>query len=80
MHKIILTYKFSFEITYYVFLVIFLCTQRRFCDATLDHRQVPADQVEEVRALSQRFFNHMAGQHDFWERLEDYARRQKQCW
>ena len=49
------------------------------CDE-LKRRQVPADQVEEVRALSQRFLNHMAGQHAFWERLEDYARRQKSCW
>lgn len=49
------------------------------CDE-LERRQVPADQVEELRALSQRFLNHMAGQYAFWERLEDYARRQKQCW
>ena len=49
------------------------------CDE-LERRQVPADQVEELRALSERFRNHMAGQFAFWERLEDYARRQKSCW
>ena len=49
------------------------------CDE-LERRQVPSDQVEEPRALSQRFLNHMAGQYAFWERLEDYARRQKSCW
>ena len=49
------------------------------CDE-LECRHLPADQVEELRALSQRFLNHMAGQYAFWERLEDYARRQKQCW
>ena len=49
------------------------------CDE-LERRQLPADQVEELRVLSQRFLNHMAGQYAFWERLEDYARRQKQCW
>lgn len=49
------------------------------CDE-LERRQLPADQVEELRALSQRFLNHMAGQYAFWERLEDYARRQKSCW
>lgn len=49
------------------------------CDE-LERRQVPADQVEEVRALCQRFQHHMAGQYAFWERLEDYARRQKACW
>ncbi|MFN8613796.1 MAG: hypothetical protein U0931_40055 [Vulcanimicrobiota bacterium] len=49
------------------------------CDE-LTRRQVPADQVEELRALSQRFLQHMAGQYAFWERLEDYARRQKSCW
>lgn len=49
------------------------------CDE-LERRQVPADQVEEVRTLSQRFLQHMAGQFAFWERLEDYARRQKSCW
>lgn len=49
------------------------------CDE-LDRRQVPADQVEELRALSERFLRHMAGQYAFWERLEDYARRQKSCW
>lgn len=40
----------------------------------------PADQVEELRALSQRFLQHMAGQYAFWERLEHYAQRQKSCW
>ena len=49
------------------------------CDE-LERRQVPAGQVEELRTLSQRFQYHMAGQYAFWERLEDYARRQKQCW
>jgi len=41
---------------------------------------VPADLVEELRALSERFLSHMAGQFAFWERLEHYARRQKSCW
>lgn len=49
------------------------------CDE-LEHRQVPADQVEELRSLSERFLQHMAGQFAFWERLEHYARRQKSCW
>ena len=49
------------------------------CDE-LERRQVPGDQVEELRALSQSFLQHMAGQFAFWERLEDYARRQKSCW
>ena len=49
------------------------------CDA-LELRQVPIHQVEELRGLSQRFLSHMAGQYAFWERLEDYARRQKSCW
>lgn len=40
---------------------------------------MPADQVEELRALIERFLSHMAGQFAFWERLEDYARRQKLC-
>ena len=48
------------------------------CDE-LERRQAPADQVEELRALSGRFLHHMAGQFAFWERLEDYARRQKSC-
>ena len=38
------------------------------------------EQVEELRALSERFRDHMAGQVAFWERLENYARRQKSCW
>ena len=46
----------------------------------LERRQVPNDQVEELRALSDRFRDHMAGQFAFWEKLEDYARRQKSCW
>lgn len=46
------------------------------CDE-LERRQVPADQVEEVRALSDRFKRHMAGQYAFWERLENYARKQR---
>ena len=49
------------------------------CDE-LERRQVSADQVEELRALSERFLSHMAGQFAFWERLEHYARRQKSCW
>ncbi len=49
------------------------------CDE-LDRRQVPADQVEELRALSERFLSHMANQFAFWERLESYARRQRSCW
>lgn len=49
------------------------------CDE-LERRQVPVDQVEELRALCSRFQHHMAVQFAFWERLEDYARRQKQCW
>lgn len=48
------------------------------CDA-LERCQVN-DQVEELRALGDRFRNHMAGQFAFWERLEDYARKQKSCW
>lgn len=48
------------------------------CDE-LERRQVPVDQVEELRTLSARFQRHMAGQYAFWERLEDYARRQKSC-
>lgn len=51
----------------------------RLCDE-LERRQMPADQVEELRTLSERFLSHMAGQFVFWERLEDYARRQKSCW
>ena len=46
----------------------------------LERRQVPADLVEELRSLSERFLGHMAGQYAFWERLEEYARRQKSCW
>ena len=49
------------------------------CDE-LERRQVPAGQVEELRTLSERFLSHMNGQFVFWERLEDYARRQKSCW
>lgn len=49
------------------------------CDE-LERRQLPADQVEELRVLCGRFQHHMAGQYAFWERLEDYARRQKSCW
>ena len=49
------------------------------CDA-LERCQVPNDQVEELRTLSDRFSHHMAGQFAFWERLEDYARKQKSCW
>ncbi len=46
------------------------------CDE-LEQRQVPANQVEELRALSDRFKRHMAGQYVFWERLENYARKQR---
>lgn len=46
------------------------------CDE-LERRQVPTDQVEELRALSDRFKRHMAGQSVFWERLENYARKQR---
>lgn len=49
------------------------------CDE-LDRRQVPGELVEELRSLSQCFLNHMAGQYAFWERLENYAGRQKSCW
>lgn len=49
------------------------------CDE-LERRQLPIDQVEELRVLSERFLSHMAGQYAFWERLEDYARKQKSCW
>ena len=43
-------------------------------------RERPPETVEELRALSERFLSHMAGQFAFWERLEHYARRQKSCW
>ena len=46
----------------------------------LERRQLPADQVKELRALSHRFLQHMAGQYAFWERLEHYVQRQKSCW
>jgi len=46
----------------------------------LERRQVPDRLVEELRSLGERFHRHMAGQLAFWERLEDYARRQKSCW
>lgn len=49
------------------------------CDA-LECCQVPREQVEELRALSQRFNQHMARQFAYWERLENYARKQKSCW
>ncbi len=49
------------------------------CDA-LERCQVPNDQVEELRTLSDRFRDHMAGQFAFWEKLENYARSQKSCW
>lgn len=51
----------------------------RLCDE-LERRQMPADQVEELRALCERFLSHMAGQLVFWEKLENYARKQKPCW
>ena len=34
----------------------------------------------ELRALSERFRSHLASQFAFWERLENYARRQRSCW
>ena len=46
----------------------------------LESCQVPPEQVEELRALSQRFNQHMARQFAYWERLENYARKQKTCW
>ena len=51
----------------------------KLCDE-LERCQVPTDQVEELRSLSERFLSHTAGQLAFWERLENYARRQKSCW
>ncbi len=45
------------------------------CDE-LERRQVPADQVEALRALGDRFLRHMQEQCVFWERLRDYAGRQ----
>ena len=51
----------------------------KLCDE-LERRQVPTDQVEELRALSERFRSHLASQFAFWERLEHYARRQRSCW
>ena len=48
------------------------------CDE-LERRQVPADQVEELRALSDRFTRHIQGLPVFWERLKDYAWRQGLC-
>lgn len=50
----------------------------KLCDE-LERCRVPADQVEELRALSERFRSHMNSQLVFWKRLEDYARRQKLC-
>lgn len=49
------------------------------CDA-LERCQVPRHLVDELRALSDRFSQHMARQFAFWERLENYARIQKSCW
>lgn len=46
----------------------------------LARRQVPLDQVEELRVLSDRFRRHLQGLPVFWERLQDYARRQRPCW
>ena len=51
----------------------------KLCDE-LERRQVPTDQVEELRALSERFRSHLASQFAFWERLENYARGQRSCW
>ena len=46
------------------------------CDE-LERRQVPLDQVEELRALSQRFLDHLAHADVFWERLQHFAARQR---
>ena len=48
------------------------------CDE-LERRQVPGDQVEELRGLSERYTRHIQGLPVFWERLQDYARRQGLC-
>ena len=48
------------------------------CDE-LERRQVPGDLVEELRALSERYTRHIQGLAMFWERLQDYARRQGLC-
>jgi D-serine deaminase-like pyridoxal phosphate-dependent protein len=48
------------------------------CDE-LERLEVPHDQVEELRALSERFHRHMQNASVFWERLQDYARRQRPC-
>ena len=48
------------------------------CDE-LERRQVPAGQVKELRALSERFTRHIQGLSIFWERLKDYAWRQGLC-
>ena len=49
------------------------------CDE-LERRQVPLDQVQELRDLNDRFHRHMQALPVFWERLQDYARRQRPCW
>lgn len=46
----------------------------------LELRQVPTALTEELRTLSDRFCDHISGQYAFWERVENYARRQKSCW
>jgi hypothetical protein len=48
------------------------------CDR-LELLQVPTGQVEELRSLCTRFLSHIQSQPVFWQRLEDYARRQRLC-
>ena len=48
------------------------------CDE-LELRQVPGDLVEELRGLSERYTRHIQGMSVFWERLQNYARRQGLC-
>lgn len=43
----------------------------------LERCQVPLDQVEELRDLSQRFLDHLAHADVFWERLQNFAARQR---
>ena len=38
---------------------------------------MPPDQVEELRDLSQRFLDHLANAAVFWERLQNFAARQR---
>lgn len=48
----------------------------QLCDE-LERCQMPFDQVEELRALSQRFLDHLAQADVFWERLQNFAARQR---